>query len=698
MANSKLLFFNKRGEPLNFEYTGPTGPSQADANFLYTSASVSSSKGLVDTSNLNISNQLILNEKDINGFDIIGWGTEIADWLLKGTEVTVSISILASPNKISGILESVTVNASSVELVYKSLTGNTYLSDGKKLYFETTYKDRPDGYYKGTAYFDEVSAGLFENFQIFVLQEFREVSEGPLVHGYPHADISYTDGGNSKWRTRWDSDAYGNVDVTNIIFNYKIQEDDSDANGDPVIYGYPNVVYETAGATGDYYEDGYIVTSANIEASLGLNIALNTTNVGADVYERKLIIEELIDGDPVKVMEINFYGQVTGEDERLDVLTRNLGRAFLPSDSPILRNHDPDEPFPDYVELNEKRKELMIAGEEIFPYIGSYKGLINALRFFGYQDLRIKEYWLNIRYNDDVLTPLQSTSLYLERNKNQKGGYTQNVLIKDVLDNQNSGKYKLTQTYGPNADGKYVLDVSSENTILPNDTYKKTSFFGLYYDLLKVTDETDPYGYPVTEDAFMFSQEEVILKLFALKERLKKTYLPLNARIIDITGEGVYFNIYNTRAWTDSVDRHDIDSGFNLEIKLNPDFGFIEDLSAFNTKSNTKGGQTPTNYNNIVELDFSVTGPSGDAFRVDGYLGNNPTVVLQRGNRYIITNSSVTYPLFITRDPLLTLAPPYGIENNGATAGSEIVFDVSPEESVSLYYYSDARTLFLNQT
>jgi hypothetical protein len=39
----------------------------------------------------------------------------------------------------------------------------------------------------------------------------------------------------------------------------------------------------------------------------------------------------------------------------------------------ILRNHDPYEIFPNYVEINEKRKELMIAGEEIFPYIGSYK-------------------------------------------------------------------------------------------------------------------------------------------------------------------------------------------------------------------------------------------------------------------------------------------------------------------------------------
>ena len=58
----------------------------------------------------------------------------------------------------------------------------------------------------------------------------------------------------------------------------------------------------------------------------------------------------------------------------------------------------------------------------------------------------------------------------------------------------------------------------------------------------------DEFEYPIVENVFMFSPEEVILKLFGLKERLKRDYLPLNARIIDITGEGVYFGIYKTRS------------------------------------------------------------------------------------------------------------------------------------------------------
>ena len=39
------------------------------------------------------------------------------------------------------------------------------------------------------------------------------------------------------------------------------------------------------------------------------------------------------------------------------------------------------------VRLNEKRKELMMEGSNIYPYIGSYKAIINAIKFFGYENL-----------------------------------------------------------------------------------------------------------------------------------------------------------------------------------------------------------------------------------------------------------------------------------------------------------------------
>ena len=700
MANSKLLFFDKQGEPLNFEYIGPTGPTPADDKFVFSADTSSLSPGTVDISSLAASDTLVFNVTAESGYNILNWATEVSDFIQKGAQVTLSLSVLGTAQVLKGRISSIDITnpASGISVVFLSTVGSKIISNGKRLYVETTYVNRPCGYYYGKAYFDLVSAGLVENYQIFVLQEFLDSVTGGLIHGYPHTDLCYySPGGSSKWRTRWESNEYGNVDVSDIIFTYKIQQNDPSAGGDPIIYNYPNLVYEIPGPTGDSYStNGYLETSDNIGIALSFNVALQADSQFADVYERKLIVEDLTTSGPVKVMEIDFYGQVVGEDERLKVLTNNLGRSFFPKDSDIIRDHDPSEPLPDYLEINEKRKELMVAGEEIFPYIGSYRGLINAIKFFGYQDLRIKEYWLNIRYSNASLTPLQSTTSFLQEYKNQPGGYSQNILIKDVLDNPNSGKYRLVQTYGPNKDGQYVLDVSSPSTLVPTNTYKKTSLFGLYYDINRITDRVDPYGYPIANDAFMFSQEEVLLKLFALKNRLKETYLPLNARIVDITGEGVYFNVYNTKSWTDSVDRFDIDSGFSVRFSPNPDYGFIEDLRAFYVRNSKTSIQIPSNYDDVLDLSFSVYGASGDAFSVSGYNGYNPTISLQKGKRYVISNTSDSFDLVITKDPFLGPSGPYGIQNNGATASNKIFFDVNPNEVGTLYYYSTSNPTNLN--
>jgi hypothetical protein len=46
------------------------------------------------------------------------------------------------------------------------------------------------------------------------------------------------------------------------------------------------------------------------------------------------------------------------------------------------------------------------------------KSLFNAIKFFGYYDLRIKEYWLNIKKDDaDTLTPLQQNQKILNQLK-----------------------------------------------------------------------------------------------------------------------------------------------------------------------------------------------------------------------------------------------------------------------------------------
>ena len=697
----RLNFFDKKGDPLNFEYIGATGPSDLDTKFTYVTSSGAGSQGSVFVGQLDEDTPYLeLNIKDLNGFDITDWVTSVNDNLISGAEIFLSGRI-SGQNEFTGKISSIVNNTTyvTVNFDYKGVDGQTIISLDNQIWFTTAYKNLPGGYYKGNVYFDPVSAGLYENEQIFVVQNFE--SSGNYVYGLPHTGVTGATGG--KWRTRWYNDNYGETDVSEIIFTYKIDDQLEGGDGKPLILSYPNIVYEIDSEPSDYLIDGgYVSTNTIVSAALPINVALNTTDLGSNIYERKLIVEDITGPTPQKVIEIDFYGQVVGEDERFQVMLQNIGRAFYQSDSVILRDHDPNEPLPNYLEMNEKRKELLLAGEEIFPYIGSYKGLVNAIKFFGYQDLRIKEYWLNLEYRGiRAETPLQKNQEFLNAIKLQQAtnGYSQSYQVGDVLDNPNSGKYKLTQTYGPNKDGQYVLDVSSEDTILPSRTYKKTALFGLYYDLNKTTGYDSEYGYPEVVDAFQFTQEEVLIKLFALKERLKRDYLPLNARIIDITGEGIYFNVYNTKAWTDVMERPDIESGFYLDVRSNPDFGFIEDLRNFSIRPLSSSIQTPSSYYDYFTADVSVSGGTGSAIYFSGIpaTGPNPTLTLTAGKTYQFDFTTVGFDFYITEDPLLNQIDPVGLTGNGATSGSSgINWYINPGQTGPVYYYSSQNKTMLN--
>ena len=705
MADVRLNFFNKEGNPLNFDYIGPTGPTPLNSKFTYiTSVSGSANAGDIHITDAGTQYVIELNINDLNEFNLTAWTNETADFILKGADVYLSGEVAGQQNfrwKITATY----ISGGSVYLIVgaNDYEGQRIISPGNQIYFTTAYDKRPGGYFKGNIYFDPVSAGLYENEQIFIVQEFLTASG--YQYGIPQTGATGSTG-DPRWRTRWANDNYGETDVSEIIFTYAIQDELSGGDGQPLIVSYPNLVIPVQIDPNSIYVNGYVYTAINSSAAIAINVATNAPDEAENIYERKLIVEDITTGTPQKVLEVDYYAEIVGEDERFSVLLENLGRAFYKSDSVILRDHDPAEPNANFLEINEKRKELLVTGEEIFPYIGSYKGLINALKFFGYQDLRIKEYWLNLNYKSLKLeSPLQQNQSFLNSIKTQQSkGYSQSYQVGDVLDNENSGKYKLTQTYGPDNKGNYVLSVTSEDSLLPSRTYKKTSLFGLYYDLNKTTDGIDEFGYPIVVDAFKFTQEEVLIKIFALKERLKKDYLPLNARIIDITGEGVYFTIYNTRSWTDIMERFDVESGFDFDFYPNPDFGFIEDLRNFSTRKITYGVQTPSSYNNSYSTSVDFVGGTGSAISFTntlpcGVTGYNQTITLTAGNTYqfdVIDSGSYGYDFIITTDPLLTQIDPLGILNNGATGGNSVSWYIEPEQTTPVYYYSSANPVLLS--
>ena len=54
----------------------------------------------------------------------------------------------------------------------------------------------------------------------------------------------------------------------------------------------------------------------------------------------------------------------------------------------------------------------MLEGHNIYPYIGGYKAIINTIKFFGYDNLNIIEYWRNINEYDSEYGKIYRTYVY----------------------------------------------------------------------------------------------------------------------------------------------------------------------------------------------------------------------------------------------------------------------------------------------
>jgi hypothetical protein len=275
------------------------------------------------------------------------------------------------------------------------------------------------------------------------------------------------------------------------------------------------------------------LTGSNTYLTVSLDEDETITAIGASSMLRFTLRNTLA--------SIDLYAEAEGEDERLRLTLDNFGRKISEDSEYILRDSEISEERIDFRLLNRKRKELLLEGDSIYSYMGSYRSFLAVLDIFGYSDVRLKEYFLNV----------------------------------DVSSSDNG---KFSSLLVPRTSEEREL-VKRAWRVLPSQVYKKTSLFGLYYDINRLTGDNDVDGLPEVEDAFQFTIEEVLIKLFSLKELLKREFLPLNARIYDITGEGIYFELVKLKSWNDNVQLLKIDLGRRPEFTIYPeDYGYIVDL------------------------------------------------------------------------------------------------------------------------
>jgi hypothetical protein len=417
-----------------------------------------------------------------------------------------------------------------------------------------------DGEWFAELHFERVSTGIYGVQHIFIVEEYYDTETATRGFCYPRTDDS------TFFRIVW-TDVDGKASDAIGIFQ-------TDLSGEyPVIekVAYLDIELEDGSADtleGEIEFPRRILTGSAIRSeAIQLNFYLQSDEeYNFDrMLELQLVSAPTDEATVTPIGWFEFHGEVVAEDERFRMILENFGRKVHEEDFHVFRDVDIYEDKIDYIKLNEKRKELLLGGDQIYPYIGSYRGLVNAIKFFGYSDLRLKEYWLNVDVN---------SSQY--------------------------GKYKQTQI--DMATGA-IADASSPIVNVPSRTWKKTAKFGLFYDINRTTGEFDEFGLPETEEAFMFTNEEVLIKLFSLKSVLKREFLPLNARIIDITGEGIWFEKYGINTWTDINERIDVDEQMFVDFRVTPRFPYIKDLSAVTDVTFTKALSTQQKVGAIVTLE-----------------------------------------------------------------------------------------------
>ena len=410
-------------------------------------------------------------------------------------------------------------------------------SDGYELNFN--WNDT-FSYWEGSIYLPKVSVGLYANTSIYILEEIPANSNiksntDPFTNTY-----SFPVGkAGDKITFTWDRVNSFVDEFFMFEFNksYTLKETSS------LVYT-PNDGPDCDTLIINRFDTYDIDLSTNVSSkALPVHIAfIANEKYDATTYNRTLMMYY----NNTIVAKITFYEETVEEDERLKIWNSNLGYNITPEDEMIFYKSDIKEYKPDYILLNEKRKELMMEGSNIYPYIGSYKAIINAIKFFGYENLNIIEYWRNVNPDDENFGKIYHSS-----------------------------KYSLTN--------KETLTIGSRNIVLPNKDYKKINALALVYSINEPTGDVDEWELPKVKEKFTYTIEEALIKLFALRKKLNKEFMPGTSRIIDIIGEASYFGIHGLNKVHDEYAIDKSESIERLDFEIYPSkYVHITDNEYFN--------------------------------------------------------------------------------------------------------------------
>jgi len=289
-----------------------------------------------------------------------------------------------------------------------------------------------------------------------------------------------------------------------------------------------------------------------------------------------------IEVQPKDLLYCPIYGQTENENIRYKVNLNNLGIRSEEDVYQILYDSDIQDFAIDYTLFNRKRKEMLTTFKEIYNYIGSYKSLINAINYFGYNDLQLYEYYSGLT-----------------------NGELHKVLIPDIFDNSVEGWNEID----------FISDKFQNLDETGKVNYIKTNLFNLTY---RITDEEGL-------NTLIYTLDEVQYKLTKLKKWLRQNIIPLSSNLLDITGvadttETLYQNYDESNQTIKSVvERKSNVVNFNYTATLNFKSNYLITVNFY-----TLSGSTDSKFDEIPE---SFTAKI-KTFYLSGNTILNPTEIL----------------------------------------------------------------------
>lgn len=306
---------------------------------------------------------------------------------------------------------------------------------------------------------------------------------------------------------------------------------------------------------------------------------------------------------PIGAIKLN--AEAIGEDERYRTLFANFNLPNPDSLHEVFNNVNNYDDNDDYITYNKNAKKLFLSYSEIFPYVGTYKALINAINVLGYTDIFFKEWYKE-----------------LGESKEFDAGYV-----------------TYDMTYKSDSNLNTISNVSIEERV----KLKKLSWISMFYKINKeLTSETnDEYGFPISESVYGFNNFTILPKLISLKNWLEKYVIGVNCRIIDVGGEGIFF------------ERYQIDT-----------YGSYQESKEWNNNKNLAPSVDELETNNILidsSTHISVDVSSNDAYKsledfnntrfidlIDGFIKNDGTYhginnlnLDENVSNYIFTGSTI---------------------------------------------------------